>query len=153
MLIMVSAALAVILSIGVIPVVASSMRLCEIVMSDSPIRPGSTWQEVDFSWYVHFRCFSRTNKSTNIPITGAGRGFQYGLKSKLTSVYLPRLFHPFLLYLSKFSTAPTEPPHLLKYPPYQGTGGVGGRRTWSASTMTTSRRERVALLTLMGRED
>jgi len=43
-------ALAVILSIGVIPVVASSMRLCEIVMSDSPIRPGSTWQEVDFSW-------------------------------------------------------------------------------------------------------
>ncbi|KAL1796731.1 hypothetical protein ACET3X_005271 [Alternaria dauci] len=43
-------ALAVILSIGVIPVVASTMRLCEIVMSDSPIRPGSTWQEVDFSW-------------------------------------------------------------------------------------------------------
>ncbi|KAI4956569.1 hypothetical protein J4E91_000781 [Alternaria rosae] len=26
------------------------MRLCEIVMSDSPVRPGSTWQEVDFSW-------------------------------------------------------------------------------------------------------
>ncbi|KAI4675672.1 uncharacterized protein J4E88_007706 [Alternaria novae-zelandiae] len=43
-------ALAVILSIGVIPVIASTMRLCEIVMSDSPIRPGSTWQEVDFSW-------------------------------------------------------------------------------------------------------
>lgn len=47
-----SAALAVILSIGVIPVIASTMRLCEIVMSDSPIRPGSTWQEVDFSWYA-----------------------------------------------------------------------------------------------------
>jgi hypothetical protein len=60
LLTVVPAALAVILSIGVIPVVASTMRLCEIVMSDSPIRPGSTWQEVDFSWYVFLQALSFT---------------------------------------------------------------------------------------------
>ncbi|KNG45362.1 hypothetical protein DDE82_002448 [Stemphylium lycopersici] len=43
-------ALAVILSIGLIPVVASTMRLCEIVMAGRPISPGSSWQEADFSW-------------------------------------------------------------------------------------------------------
>ncbi|KAF1831250.1 hypothetical protein BDW02DRAFT_505740 [Decorospora gaudefroyi] len=43
-------ALALILSIGVIPVVASTMRLCEIVVSDSPVMKGISWQEADFSW-------------------------------------------------------------------------------------------------------
>ncbi|OAL48471.1 hypothetical protein IQ07DRAFT_622898 [Pyrenochaeta sp. DS3sAY3a] len=43
-------ALAVILSIGLIPVVASTMRLCEIIMSGSTVSPGQTWQDVDSSW-------------------------------------------------------------------------------------------------------
>jgi hypothetical protein len=45
-------ALAVILSIGLIPVVASTMRLCEIVMSDAPVIIGRSWQEADWSWYA-----------------------------------------------------------------------------------------------------
>lgn len=44
------AALAVILSIGLIPVVASTMRLCEIIMSGSTVSKGQTWQDVDSSW-------------------------------------------------------------------------------------------------------
>ncbi|KAH7065868.1 hypothetical protein BKA63DRAFT_585876 [Paraphoma chrysanthemicola] len=43
-------ALALILSIGLIPIIASTMRLCEIVMSGSPISKGKSWQEADSSW-------------------------------------------------------------------------------------------------------
>ncbi|KAG9376759.1 hypothetical protein PtrSN002B_002376 [Pyrenophora tritici-repentis] len=43
-------ALALILSVGVIPVISSTMRLCEILMADGPRRAGSSWQELDFSW-------------------------------------------------------------------------------------------------------
>ncbi|KAF2026933.1 hypothetical protein EK21DRAFT_102894 [Setomelanomma holmii] len=43
-------ALAFILSIGLIPVIASTTRLCEIVMSGSPIAKGVSWQEADSSW-------------------------------------------------------------------------------------------------------
>jgi hypothetical protein len=45
------AALALILSIGLIPVIASTMRLCEIIMSEAPSSSSSTsWQASDFSW-------------------------------------------------------------------------------------------------------
>jgi hypothetical protein len=47
-----AAALALIFSIGLIPVVASTMRLCEIVMSGSPISNDMSWQVGDSSWYV-----------------------------------------------------------------------------------------------------
>ncbi|KAL6150217.1 hypothetical protein ACJBU6_10525 [Exserohilum turcicum] len=43
-------ALAVILSVGFIPVIASTMRLCEIIMAGRPVKPGSSWEETDFSW-------------------------------------------------------------------------------------------------------
>lgn len=45
------AALAFILSIGLVPVVASTMRMCEIIMAGSPTSLGSSWQEADSSWY------------------------------------------------------------------------------------------------------
>jgi hypothetical protein len=45
------AALALIFSIGLIPVLASTMRLCEIVMSGSPVTDGKSWQDGDSSWY------------------------------------------------------------------------------------------------------
>jgi hypothetical protein len=44
------AALALIFSIGLIPVIASTMRLCEIIMSESPMSKNMTWQQADFSW-------------------------------------------------------------------------------------------------------
>ncbi|USP77478.1 uncharacterized protein yc1106_04752 [Curvularia clavata] len=43
-------ALAVVLSVGLIPVIASTMRLCEIIMAGRPVKPGRDWQENDFSW-------------------------------------------------------------------------------------------------------
>lgn len=43
-------ALALIFSIGLVPVVASTMRLCEIVMAGSPRSPGKSWQDADSSW-------------------------------------------------------------------------------------------------------
>jgi hypothetical protein len=46
------AALALIFSIGLIPVVASTLRLCEIVMSGSPISNDMSWQDGDSSWYA-----------------------------------------------------------------------------------------------------
>jgi hypothetical protein len=47
---MAPAALALIFSIGLIPVIASTMRLCEIVMSGSPVAEGKSWQAGDSSW-------------------------------------------------------------------------------------------------------
>jgi len=47
------------------------MRLCEILMADGPRKPGSSWQELDFSWYVllqttHTHILSlSSNRSTN----------------------------------------------------------------------------------------
>lgn len=43
-------ALAIILSIGIIPVIASTVRLCEIVMSGTPIQKGTSWVDGDSSW-------------------------------------------------------------------------------------------------------
>ncbi|KAL5119325.1 hypothetical protein ACEQ8H_002812 [Pleosporales sp. CAS-2024a] len=43
-------ALAFIFSIGLIPVIASTMRLCEIIMSGSPISDNLSWREGDSSW-------------------------------------------------------------------------------------------------------
>ncbi|KAF1927398.1 uncharacterized protein M421DRAFT_30823, partial [Didymella exigua CBS 183.55] len=43
-------ALGVIFSIGLIPVVASTMRLCEIVMSGNVVQTGRGWQQADSSW-------------------------------------------------------------------------------------------------------
>ncbi|KAF2126217.1 hypothetical protein P153DRAFT_88100 [Dothidotthia symphoricarpi CBS 119687] len=43
-------ALALIFSIGLVPVIASTMRLCEIVMSGSPLSAGVSWQEADTTW-------------------------------------------------------------------------------------------------------
>jgi hypothetical protein len=50
------AALAVIFSVGLVPVVASTMRLCEIVMAGNPVVMGKTWQEEDSSWYESNAC-------------------------------------------------------------------------------------------------
>lgn len=47
-----TAALIIIFSIGLIPVIASTMRLCEIVMSGNAIQTGMAWQRTDSSWYV-----------------------------------------------------------------------------------------------------
>jgi uncharacterized protein YceK len=47
-----TAALTIIFSIGLIPVVASTMRLCEIVMSGNAMQTGMAWQQADTSWYV-----------------------------------------------------------------------------------------------------
>lgn len=44
------AALAFTLSIGLFPVVASTMRLCEIVMAGSITAEGKSWRETDSSW-------------------------------------------------------------------------------------------------------
>lgn len=44
------AALIVIFSIGLIPVISSIMRLCEIVMSGNAIQTGMAWQQADSSW-------------------------------------------------------------------------------------------------------
>ncbi|KAJ4369298.1 hypothetical protein N0V86_009129 [Didymella sp. IMI 355093] len=43
-------ALIIIFSIGLIPVIASTMRLCEIVMSGNAIQTGLAWQQADSSW-------------------------------------------------------------------------------------------------------
>ncbi|EUC37204.1 hypothetical protein COCVIDRAFT_14926 [Bipolaris victoriae FI3] len=43
-------ALVVVLSVGLIPVIASTMRLCEIIMAGRPIKPGKGWQDNDYSW-------------------------------------------------------------------------------------------------------
>jgi hypothetical protein len=48
----ITAALIIIFSIGLIPVIASSMRLCEIVMSGNAVKPGMGWQGEDSSWCV-----------------------------------------------------------------------------------------------------
>jgi hypothetical protein len=55
-LIVLLAALAVIFAVGLVPVVASTMRLCEIVMAGNPIVMGKTWQEDDTSWYENNAC-------------------------------------------------------------------------------------------------
>lgn len=34
------------------------MRLCEIIMAGRPVKPGSSWEETDFSWYVWCSVFS-----------------------------------------------------------------------------------------------
>jgi hypothetical protein len=47
-----TAALIIIFSIGLIPVIASTMRLCEIVMSGNTVQTGLAWQQTDSSWYV-----------------------------------------------------------------------------------------------------
>ncbi|KAF2996083.1 hypothetical protein E8E13_004551 [Curvularia kusanoi] len=43
-------ALIVIFSIGLIPVIASTMRLCEIVMAGNAVQSGMNWQRADSSW-------------------------------------------------------------------------------------------------------
>ncbi|KAH3911995.1 hypothetical protein HBI56_174850 [Parastagonospora nodorum] len=43
-------ALALIFSIGLVPVIASTMRLCEIAMSGSPTSTSMSWQDGDSSW-------------------------------------------------------------------------------------------------------
>jgi len=52
------AALIIIFSIGLIPVIASTMRLCEIVMSGSSIQTGMAWQQTDSSWHVSSSCIT-----------------------------------------------------------------------------------------------
>lgn len=47
-----TAAVIVIFSVGLIPVVASTMRLCEIVMSGNGLHRGMGWKQADSSWYV-----------------------------------------------------------------------------------------------------
>lgn len=47
-----TAALIIIFSIGLIPVVASTMRLCEIVMAGNSVQTGMGWRQADSSWYV-----------------------------------------------------------------------------------------------------
>lgn len=61
------AALGVILSIGLVPVVASTMRLCEIVMSGSTVAAGKTWQELDSSWFVIAHCRPFISQLTPLP--------------------------------------------------------------------------------------
>jgi hypothetical protein len=46
------AALALIFGLGLIPVVASTMRLCEIAMSGNPVSDGMPWRMADSSWSV-----------------------------------------------------------------------------------------------------
>jgi hypothetical protein len=59
------AALAVIFSVGIIPVAASTIRLCEILMSGKSITPGMQWQQVDSSWFVS-PIPPLTNPQTNV---------------------------------------------------------------------------------------
>ncbi|KAF3044554.1 hypothetical protein E8E11_004508 [Didymella keratinophila] len=51
-------ALIIIFSIGLIPVIASTMRLCEIVMSGNSIQAGMAWQQTDSSWHVSSSCIT-----------------------------------------------------------------------------------------------
>jgi hypothetical protein len=60
-----TAALAIIFSVGVVPVAASTVRLCEIFMSGRSITPGMPWQRVDSSWFVPFPSHHSPSPQTN----------------------------------------------------------------------------------------
>ncbi|KAF2819317.1 hypothetical protein CC86DRAFT_431887 [Ophiobolus disseminans] len=99
-------ALAMILSIGLIPVVASTMRLCEIVMSGNPMSMGMSWKDADSSWtWAWVPVWSQIEVSIGI------------FAASLPSLN-PLLKHAWTGFAT---TRPSTPSQLSDFPNYQGT--------------------------------
>ncbi|KAJ8107852.1 hypothetical protein OPT61_g8579 [Boeremia exigua] len=96
-------ALIVIFSIGLIPVVASTMRLCEIVMSDTNITEGTSWQKADTSWtWAWVPVWSQIEVDVGI-ITACLPCLSPILRFVWSEVHAPRTVTPSMVELPKYS--------------------------------------------------
>ncbi|KAH8719303.1 hypothetical protein GQ44DRAFT_687868 [Phaeosphaeriaceae sp. PMI808] len=103
-------ALGIIFSVGIIPVIASTMRLCEIAMAGSPVSIDMSWQKGDSSWMWAW-----------VPIWS-----QIEVDVGIFAASLPSL-HPLVNHVWKgFSTCgPPKPPHLPDFVDYHESWKTG----------------------------
>ncbi|KAJ4313081.1 hypothetical protein N0V94_007115 [Neodidymelliopsis sp. IMI 364377] len=97
-------ALTIIFSIGLIPVIASTMRLCEIVMSGNSIQEGMSWQQADSSWTWAW-----------IPVWS-----QIEVDIGILTACLPCLSPLLRLMWSEVSVTRTMTPSMVELPKYSG---------------------------------
>ncbi|KAJ4984115.1 L-fucose permease [Stagonosporopsis vannaccii] len=96
-------ALIVIFSIGLIPVVASTMRLCEIVMSGHAVQSGMSWQQADSSWtWAWVPVWSQIEVDIGI-LTACLPCLSPLLRLFWTEVRAPRNMTPSMVELPKYS--------------------------------------------------
>ncbi|XPT03226.1 hypothetical protein M3J09_012327 [Ascochyta lentis] len=97
-------ALIVIFSIGLIPVIASTMRLCEIVMSGNAIQTGTGWQQANSSWTWAW-----------VPVWS-----QIEVDIGILTACLPCLSPLLRLVWSEVSVTRTMTPSMVELPKYSG---------------------------------
>ncbi|KAH6625684.1 hypothetical protein C7974DRAFT_205507 [Boeremia exigua] len=96
-------ALIVIFSIGLIPVIASTMRLCEIVMSGNTVQTGMTWQQADTSWsWAWVPVWSQIEVDVGI-LTACLPCLSPLLRMFWSEVRVPRITTPSMVQLPKYS--------------------------------------------------
>ncbi|KZM26891.1 hypothetical protein ST47_g1976 [Ascochyta rabiei] len=96
-------ALIVIFSIGLIPVVASTMRLCEIFTSGNEIQHGVGWQQADSSWtWAWIPVWSQIEVDIGI-LTACLPCLSPLLRLVWSEVSVPRTMTPSMVELPKYS--------------------------------------------------
>ncbi|KAJ4354852.1 hypothetical protein N0V95_003462 [Ascochyta clinopodiicola] len=96
-------ALIIIFSIGLIPVIASTMRLCEIFMSGNAIQDGVGWQQADSSWtWAWVPVWSQIEVDIGI-LTACLPCLSPLLRLVWSEVSVPRIMTPSMIELPKYS--------------------------------------------------
>ncbi|KAF1357774.1 hypothetical protein EJ07DRAFT_70648, partial [Lizonia empirigonia] len=96
-------AVIVIFSVGLIPVVASTMRFCEIVMSGNGLQRGMGWKQADSSWkWAWVPVWSQIEVDTGI-VTACLPCFSPLLRLVWSEVKVSRTTTPSMVELPKYS--------------------------------------------------
>ncbi|KAF1917371.1 hypothetical protein BDU57DRAFT_570680 [Ampelomyces quisqualis] len=115
-------ALVLIFSIGLIPVIASTMRLCKIINAGSPVAEGKSWQDGDSSW-----------KRAWVPIWS-----QIEVDVGIIVASLPSLNPPLKqVWTGTWPRRALTPSQLPDFPQYQRQ-----RKSWEVPNENTSDREK-----------
>jgi hypothetical protein len=115
-----AAALIIIFSIGLIPVVASTMRLCEIVMSGNAIQTGMAWQQADSSWYVFPYLVLPTPSNIRRTWAWVPVWSQIEVDIGIVTACLPCLSPLLRLVWGEVSAPRTMTPSMVELPKYSG---------------------------------